>query len=305
MRWTSSATSSENVSPRRERFSPLNVVLGTFSAFILLLALLYPEERLLEILDTSRDGNAATVRYLEALLRVHPNDVSLRIRLAGEVRRVGFSRKALDLLASFPIRLSPAEQHTVLVLRYRILKELLLATKTGDVKLQNYQAEFADTARKLAQGKPTVWDLRRFAADAKETGDLETHHAFSRQADVLAASMAPVPIAGVPGDPFALALAGGDYRTAAGICFNNMKQANGNNLKRELFIKGVRTLQSGNLPVEAFEAGERHLNGLADDRETLVFLTKVGLAAGKPERAQRLIKRALKMSEKSAHLDIS
>jgi hypothetical protein len=272
---------------------------------MLLLALLYPQQRLLDILNGSHSGDAATVRYLEALLRIHPKDTPLRIRLAGELMRVGFPHKTLVLMAGFPAQLSPLEQRTVLELRYRALREILFAPDRGEGDRQRYQADFADTARQLAQGKPTVSELRRFATDAREAGDPETSRAFNRRADILAASMAPVPAEGIPGDPFALALAQGDYRTASGICFNNMKLATNNSLKRELFIKGVRTLQSGNLPVEAFEAGERYLNGLADDRDALVFLTKVGLAAGKPDRAQRLIKRALKMREKPAPLDMS
>lgn len=306
MRWTSSAVRNKKMSPpRRERFSPLNVVLGTFFAFILLLALLYPKERLLDTLNHSHAGDAATVRYLEALLRVRPNDSSLRIRLAGELMRVGPPHKALMLMTGFRKQLSPYEQRTVLELRYRALRTILFATDKVEGDRQRYLADFADTARQLANGKSTVSELRRFATDAREAGDQETSRAFSRQADILAAATAPAPTRGMPGDPFAIALAKGDYRTAAGICFNNMKLADNNSLKRELFIKGVRTLQSGNLLVEAFEAGERHLNGLADDREALVFLTKVGLAAGKPERAQLLIKRALKMTEKPSSADMS
>src|SRR6185369_3511976 len=111
MRWTSSAVRSKKMSPpQRERFSPLNVVLGTFSAFILLLALLYPKERLLDILNHSHTVDAATVRYLEALLRVHPDDTSLRIRLAGELLRVGFHHKVLKLTTGFSVQLSPHEQ---------------------------------------------------------------------------------------------------------------------------------------------------------------------------------------------------
>lgn len=306
MRWTSSAVRIKKLSPpRRERFSPLNVVLGTFLAFMLLLGLLYPKERLLDTLNHSPAGDAATVRYLEALLRVRPNDATLRMRLAGELMRAGFPHKALILMTGFPKQLSPHEKRTILELRYRALRAILFAPDKGEGNRQRYLADFADAARQLADGKPTVSELRRFATDVREAGDLETSRAFSRQAEILAASLAPAPSKGIPGDPFAVALARGDYRTAAGICFNNMKLANSNSLKREHFIKGVRTLQSGNLPVEAFEAGERHLNGLADDREALVFLTKVGLAAGKPERAQSLIKRALKMTEKPSFADMS
>lgn len=297
MRWSSTADRGDKPSPRRERFSTTIVVLGTFSAFILLLALLFPKERLIDILGRSRVGDPATIRYLEAMLRVHPEDSALRIRLAGLFMHAGYPRKALEALNGSHDGLSAADQRALLELRYRALKEILAAAGQKDGEWRRYQTAFAATARQLAKGSPKAMELRRFAADARDAGDLETWRVFTRQADALSPARLAQPQVAISGDPYTLALARGDYRGAAAICFDGMKQATGMTRRRELFIKGVRTLQSGNLPVEALDTGERNLDGLSGDREALVFLTRVGLAAGKPERAQQLIKRALKMGE--------
>ncbi len=297
MRWSSTANSDDKQSLRRERFSTTTVVLGTFSAFILLLALLFPKERLTDILGRSHAGDPATIRYLEAMLRVHPENSPLRMRLAGLFVESGAPRKALEVLDGFRKGLSAIDQRKMLELRYRALKEILATTGQRNVEWRRYQAAFSATVRELAKESTKVPELRAYAADARETGDLETWRDLSRRADALSPPP-PAPHEGtVAGDPYTLALAKGDYRAAAAICFNGMKQASSLGQRRQLFIKGVRTLQSGNLPVEALDAGERHLDGLSGDRETILFLTRIGLAAGKPERAQQIIKRALKMGE--------
>jgi hypothetical protein len=296
MRWTSSAGNDKITLPRRERFSTVTVVLGTFSAFMLLLALLFPEERLLDILGRSYGDDAATIRYIEAMLRVHPEDFSLRLRLVRSLMKVGAPRKALEVLNGFRAGNSASDQRTVLNLRYRVLKATLQASKKEDNDWRHNINTFAETVRQLSKGNIKEWELRIYAADAREVGDLDTWKKLVRRADALAIAATPVPGNVGTADPYALALGRGDYRAAAEVCFDAMKMAMTKSRKRELYFKGVRVLQSGNMPVEALDAGERNLGGLSDDRETLMFLTRVGLAAGKPERAQRIIRRALKMN---------
>lgn len=304
MRWTLIAPDSQRSDSPRERFSTFYSVAGTLIAFILLLILLFPKERLLDILNKSNAGDPASVRYLESLLRVQPGDDSLRIRLANELLRVGNPRKALVIMTGFSAKLLPADNRNVLEMRYRALKELLLADgATGE--RQNLQSALAETARELAHDNPPQWKLRHFAEDARKTGDLASWRYFNRRADLLEIAARPAGADATPADPFALALGAGNYQLAASICFSAMPAAASHTERRQLFFKGVRTLQSGNLALEALEAGERHLGSLGNDRETLIFLTRVGLAAGKPERAQRFIRRALQMKEKPAAAEVS
>ncbi len=83
------------------------------------------------------------------------------------------------------------------------------------------------------------------------------------------------------------------YRADADQAFATMAAATTRTAKRAAFIRGVQTLQSGNLVREALRAGEEHLGPLAHDREALVVMTRIALAADRPDKAQIFIKRAL------------
>ena len=288
---------------QRERFATPFVAMGIFFSFIILLYLLFPEHRLLEIVSGSHETDAATLRYLETIVRVRSSDNALRLRLAGNLEKTGNPHRALDALTGFR-KTSPVERHAILDIRYKALKQILASSKAGNDERQHYLKEFSATAKQLAGPGTKEWQLRQFADDAGKAGDVELSLSFSRRADQVASATGDFGTA-TAGDPFSAALAARDYRKAAIICFEEMKAARTIGRRRELFVKGVRALQSGNMSVEAFETGERNIDGLAEDRDTLVFMTKAGLAAGKPEGAQRMIKRALKMKETHQQGDLS
>jgi len=282
------STADKKESPRRERFATPLYVAGIFCSFMFLLALLYPEQGLLGVLSGGDD--AATIRYREALLRIRPADTELRFKVAGSLVRSGSDRRALEVLSAVPAVLTADQRRLLTDLRYTVLKNLFSQARRGDAEWLRLQPLFLAAANQLAGPNPPAWLLKRFADDAAKAGDREAWQAFSRKAEAKAALENRL-----PGDEAAMARMAGDYRGAAAICFELMKRADTINKRRELFFRAVRILQAGNLPLEAFDAGERHIDGLANDRAALVFLTRVGLAAGQPARAQRLIKRALGM----------
>lgn len=279
MRWQSTADSTEP--PRRERFAtPLNV-LSIFCSFMLVLVLLYPEQGLLGVLSGGDD--AATIRYREALLRIRPADTDLRLKVAGSLVRSGSYRRAIEVLSDVPSNLTGDQRRLLVDLRYAAVKNLFIRARQGDAEWLRLQPLFLAAANELAGSDPPAWLLKEFAADAQKAGDLDAWKAFSRKAKE---SLNNYP---------ALYTDKQDYRATASEYFELMKKADDVNRRRELFFSAVRTLQAGNLPLEAFDAGEKHLGTLSSDRATLIFLTRVGLAAGQPARAQRLIKKALGM----------
>lgn len=279
MRWQSTADKTE--SPRQERFaSPLNVV-GIFCAFMFVLALLYPEQGILGVLNGGDD--AATIRYREALLRIRPGDTDLRFKVAGSLVRSGSSRRALEVLSAVPASLTADQRHLLVELRYKAIKKVFIQARRGDAEWLRLRPLFLAAANELAGSNPTASLLQEIADDTRKAGDLDAWQNFNRQAKE--------PRNNYPA-PNAEKL---DYRASANHYFELMEKADSITKRRELFFNAVRTLQAGNLPLEAFNAGERHINGLSSDRATLVFLTRVGLAAGQQARAQRLIKRALGM----------
>lgn len=293
MQWQSTADKSK--SSRRERFATPLTVLGIFFSFIFLLVLLYPEQGLLGVLNGGDD--AATIRYREALLRIRPGDTDLRIKVAGSLVRSGSYRRALEVLSHIPAGITRAQKFALVEFRYLALKHLFAQCRPGEAEWRRLKPLVALAAVEFGGADPPVWRLRDFAADARKAGDMEAWQEYSRKADAKAALASTQPY-----DEAAKAQMAGDYRKAAAICFERMKQADTIAKRRALFFMAVRILQAGNLPVEAFDAGEKHLGGLSSDRATLVFLTKVGLAAGQPARAQRLIKKALGMDGNIHHL---
>ena len=62
----------------------------------------------------------------------------------------------------------------------------------------------------------------------------------------------------------------GDYHGAAESYFKAKSKARALANKRESFLAGLKALQSGNLLEDALRAAERHLEGLEDDRDTLI-----------------------------------
>ncbi len=277
----------------RARFSNPLTVLGIFCAFVAVLALLFPERGLLKSLDGKED--AATMRYREAILRVRPNDASLRIKVAESLLRSGNDQRALETLKQLPPDLSTDQKRTVAELRYSALQNLFLDADSGSPQWQSLKPHVRSAAMELTGSDPALWRLQQLAADARAAGDLD---AWGRYQKNIAALENAARAAGQPQqDPFSLALAQRDYRAAAALCFSGMHKAATVKQRRELFMKGVRTLQAGNLPLEALRAGEQHLDGLSGDRSTLIFLTRVSLAADQPERAQYFIRKALGMAQ--------
>jgi hypothetical protein len=77
-----------------------------------------------------------------------------------------------------------------------------------------------------------------------------------------------------------------------------MKEAKGLTERRALFMRGVLVLQSGNLAGEALAAGEANIYGVEPDRQVLLFMTRIALAAGKPAIAEFYIRKALGMGRR-------
>jgi len=281
MRWQLPVHNTEP--PKRERFAtPLNV-LGIFCSFMLVLVLLYPEQGLLGVLSGGDD--AATIRYREALLRIRPDDNDLRLKVAGSLVRSGSYSRALEVLSLIKPGLTSDQQHLVKEMRYAALKNLYIRATRGEAEWLRLQPLFLAAVRDLAGSNPPTWLLKEFAADARKAGDQKAGQEFDSQAKASLNSQQQQTTGKM------------DFRATAAQYFELMKKAENITKRRELFFSGVRTLQAGNLPLEAFDAGEKHLGGLASDRKTLIFLTRVGLAANQPARAQRIIKKALGMNE--------
>lgn len=280
---------------QRERFAGPLVITGLVVAGLLLLVVLYPEKSLLKLLSTQEVSSPAQRRYLEALIHLRPGDSQLVLLLARSylVARAPF--QALETLDHLREPQSDNVRKKVRQMRYEALRQQLLSLPAGSDEWQHFQPLFAEQVDQLLALKPNRAEMEKILADAERTGDGASARKLK---DLLKpygdAPPAPAPD-GTPAARAAAAIAGRDYRTAAQIYFTEMQGSPTARQKRQFFLAGVRALQSGDLVAEALAAGERHINGLTGDRETLLFMARLALAANRPDRSQFYIRHALGM----------
>lgn len=279
----------------RERFAGPLVICGLVGAGLLLLVVLYPEKSLLKLLSSQEVSSPAQRRYLEAVLRLRPDDSSLILVLARSYLASGTPLAALKILDQLREPLSTDQRKTSHRMRYQALRQHLLSLPADSSGRSRTQQQFASQIELLLREGASQPELETYRADAVRVGDsasAQRLQALLKPAKEVAIAAA-APSAPASGASAAIAL--GDYRGAAEFYFAAMQKSSGLRQRRHLFLSGVRALQSGNLMAEALAAGESRINDLAEDRETLLFMARLALAANRPDRSQVYIRRALGM----------
>ncbi|MCE1225087.1 MAG: hypothetical protein LWW87_01235 [Geobacteraceae bacterium] len=281
--------SANNHTRQRERFAGPLAIAGLIGAGLLLLVVLYPEKMLLRLLENPEVSSPAQQRYLEALVRLRHGDAELVIPLVRSYLAAGCTEKAAAALRYRQGTLSGSQQNILMGLQYELRRQQLEWLIVGEPGWEAARQQYAEQIELLRKGGATAQELSRYLADARRLGDditvrkLESFlgtHADAESAEVAAG----------------IALGKGDYRGAAALYFKALRTASREH-RRDLYLAGVRTLQSGNLVQEALVAAEQHLTGeLRQDRTILKYLAKLSLAANRPDRAQIYIRQALGIS---------
>lgn len=252
-----SKPNAENKAKTRERFSDPLLTFGIVLLFLLLLYALFPQKRIMETMARSPARSRLVLSYREAFLRTRPSDSDLRIKLAEGLTESGQYGRALTVLDEHGDDWR-THREGYLKVRYRALKGRLAGSALPVSERKQLQDDCSRVAQELNAINPAFLEREKDAAAAGGT--------------------APA-----------------SYRERARGFFRSMGEADSVAKRRDLFMKGVKALQAGNLPAEALTEGEANMTGLETDRETLLFMTRTALGAGRPAAAQRFISRALGM----------
>jgi hypothetical protein len=239
---------------------------------------------------------ALTQAYLQLWLTVEPRNQAIRLALArGRIAAgdaAGAERELRQLLSS-PARDALHAQAALLLL---------------DLSWQHRSAAPPDSEAWRRAGEvcgEQLNDLERYtwsdeqlqmlALRSAALGDWALARAYSdRIADAAGTRFSTYrEIAGQ-------ALAHGAYVQAAQDQFAAMAAAPTLELRRAAFIAGVGALQAGNRVLDALDAGRRRIGALADDRQTLEFMTRLALAADRPEVAADYARKMLHLRSDSA-----
>ncbi|MFS8977395.1 tetratricopeptide repeat protein [Cupriavidus necator] len=279
--------------PERERLLPPALVL-TFTAMVGVgLALMFPRETLRErLLGQGRTMDGLTVAYLEAWSKAAPDDPGFMAVLAEQYARSGQLDEAEGMLARMQALQRADLSGTILRTRIDIAQQRTWAAQPDTPERAQFLAQAQALLKAATARRWTIAELQTLATQARELGATDASNAFYRElaradrgnADFWNRQLAES------------AVSGGNYRDAARALFAAQARAGTLAEQRALFLKAVQTLQSGNLLDEALAEAERHAGPLLDDPEVLRYLTKLALAANRPEQASRYVARLLKLS---------
>ncbi|AGW94774.1 tetratricopeptide repeat protein [Cupriavidus sp. DF5525] len=288
------AKPSKSAAPaERERLLPPALVL-TFTAMVGVgLALMFPRETLRErLLGQGRTMDGLTVAYLEAWSKAAPDDPGFMAVLAEQYARSGRLDEAEAMLARMQALQRADLSATILRTRIDIAQQRTWAAQPDTPERAQFLAQAQALLKEATARRWTIAELQRLAMQARELGATDALAGFYRElaradrghADFWNRQLAEI------------AVSGGNYRDAARALFAAQARAGTLAEQRALFLKAVQTLQSGNLLDEALAEAERHAGPLLDDPEVLRYLTRLALAANRPEQAARYVERLLKLS---------
>lgn len=279
-------------SPERPRLLPVWAALAFGAAVALGLALLYPYEGLERAL-ARRGGapDALQIAYLEAWLAARPGDVGLRLWLARELMRADAPLRARAhlerVLAEAPPSLLREARKLAFDLDWREWTDAQGSAAPGALR-----------ARLRAQVRALLADERDPAAAlallprAVALGE----EGFAAQwLQALAAGERRLPPA-VWEAAAMQALAQSRHLLAAHLLLRARDAERSLAQRRRLFLAALRAAQAGNALPEALALAERHLGELIADPETLEFLTRLALAANRPDVAAHYARLLLRIA---------
>lgn len=289
-------------SPERPRLLPVWAALAFGAAVALGLALLYPYEGLERAL-ARRGGapDALQIAYLEAWLAARPDRVGLRLWLARELARADAPLRArthLDrVLADAPPSMRREARKLAFDLDWREWRSAQGTAAAAELRarlreqVQALLADERDPAAALALLPQAVAlgeeEVAAQWLQALATGDRRLPATLWEAAAMQA-------------------LAQSRHLLGAQLLLRARDAERGLAQRRRLFLAALRAAQAGNALQEALALAERHLGELIVDPETLEFLTRLALAANRPDvaahYARLLLRIALAPPELAARL---
>ncbi|KDP85247.1 hypothetical protein CF70_014910 [Cupriavidus sp. SK-3] len=292
--------------PERERLLPPAFVLTLTAMVGIGLALMFPRETLRErLLGEGRAVDGLSMAYLEAWSRAAPEETGFMAVLAEQYARTGRLDEAEAMLARLEARHAASQQgpararaaadaelpNQILRTRIEITQQRAFAALPEAPEREQYIERLAGL---LDQALPMQWgrtDLEELATTARSINALKPAQHFYRalaKSDPARAELWSAQAASA-------ALASGDYRQAADALFAAQALATDPAEQRRLFLAALKTLQSGNDLDKALAQAEQHGGKLLDNAEVLRYLTKLALAANRPELAARYVQRLLRL----------
>ncbi|APZ43392.1 hypothetical protein [Acidihalobacter ferrooxydans] len=248
---------SPRAAARRERFMPWWLPLAILGATAFALWLLFPKTYIEQTLRAQTRPNAATLAYLQLLVKANPDNLSTRLMLIEKallVQNLPLARQALAHWRNRPLETLPLD---IARARLHLLRLELLA---GPPQAPERQQRVARYTRDLLQLAPR----------------LTTEQALQETR-------------------FTLQL--GAYATVAAVDRTLLRRTAQPALREQVYTQGITALLAGGQPRAALAFARTEMGHVPHNDALWRRLIRLALAAGQPELAARCARRLVGLPE--------
>jgi hypothetical protein len=258
-----------------------------------LLRAIFPQKALVEGLYERETLDELTLSYIENLHRTQPGNADLTILLA-RAQQDQLDLAALERLLNPILRSGRDDARQRSEARLLLLRRYarILSTALPGADRATWERRLTEFLRESSEDEVLPQLAGEFASEAFNLGLTQLGFRFLRRVSQQDPSMALADYAHAE-------LAQGHYALAAEYFMLARHQTEDRDLARAYFRQGVSALMAASRFEQAMQLVDRNLGDLADDRDTLNFLTRTALAAGEPARAAQYA-RQLVFAEKPA-----
>lgn len=277
----------------RPSLAPPWVLLVVAAMILLALILAYPQKALLERIGRAPDSELSHA-YLSNLQRSNPDDPKLRLLIASQALHNG---QTASLGATLQPVLDSGDPELLREAHWILWQGgALELSKLPPDSVAERQARKHELSARLAQLSEGAWPddrLLMMAEQAFVIGDTAGAMGLYRKS---AKNLNDREAAAHFARGATLALSHSDYRSSAELSLLASARSLDLREARAHRLKALRTLQSGNLLAEAVRVMEREISDQENDPETLDYVTRLARAAGRPDLADRYVRRLLRLS---------
>lgn len=271
---------------KRPRIAPTWLILTLAGVVLCALYFMHPRGGLRARMTSTDAPSEVSVAYLEAWLRVQPDNEEILSVLGVQYVRLGRDEDARRIVARMQTLPNDELRREALLLSLQLDQREAFSFPDDDPRraaaLQRVRAQ-------VTQAATLTWPTDSLQTLAEVAASVNAQ-ALAGQLYARLAEQDTAHQARWNREVVRFAMYGGDYRGAADGWFRLQAGAASFDAQRDCFVNGIRALQAGNLLDEALAAAQAHGAAFAHDRQTLVLLLNLARAAHRPDLVDRYAK---------------
>ena len=278
---------------KRIRFFPLWEVL-IYTIFVAcILVLLFPRHLLHTVL-LDEQPDTATLAYLKIFREYYPQNQQILFSIIEQDIGLGQIPQAEKELAMLKKNLTAPSVQTLTQIRwmeYLLLRYHTFQTRINSPERISYLKKLRPAAMALADAPLNPYQLRLLAKDNIGIGQVNVALKIYDRLMAMHALTTPKELA----EGGSIAMQNNAHRDAARFYWAAYNKSTTMPEKRQYALDTIKVLWAANLPQEGLMLAEQLPNDVINDREILLYLTRLAIAANRPDLAQKYALKVLLM----------